>query len=261
MHHAAAARFSLLLAPVALLALTGCATHLKPMDAMDWDTQPRMVYGDVRVAPVVVVAEVPQVDLTGAVGEELDSWRAEGRLTRTAELAELPYVIRSEVPGALNKTLGHGWTGHFRDARLTWAQELAIINALQRDRGTISQVTGDIAGQVGGDATLFTWVIENEGAPLTDEYMVGELVFADGLPVMVEHGSEPYRVQVEVGVALVAADGTLLFRYQDEYRGLLADGSPLDSLARDMARELVDDIAPLWLDDVLGGQQALAQAE
>lgn len=236
---------------------TGCHGRLSPMDKLAWDVHPGMVEGEILVAPVLVVAEAPEPDLTGIVGEPLDSWRARGRLERTAELAELPYAFHAAVPGALYRNLPQDWEGHFRDTRLGLTQHVALISALRDPERSVVPVMAEIAKSSGGDAMLFTWVKENEGRPLTDDHLVGELVVHEGVPVIVDHDAEPYAVEVLVGVALVAADGDVLFRYEDHYRGLLTGDGPQE-LGRSIARALVDDITPYWLDPNLEPDRALA---
>jgi hypothetical protein len=231
------------------LALLGCATTLTgPSDVIQWDLHPDMVEGEVRVAPIVVVAEVPEPELKGLVGQPLDPWVAQGRLIRTAEVAELPYAFQHQVPGALYGALPRDWDGHFRDQDLTLSQRITLTHALGEDGRGISAALTEIAKERGGDATLFTWVVALDGVPLTREHMAGELVLMDdGMPVTVEHDTEPYRIIAEVGLALVSAEGEILFRYQDEYEGLLTDSNPLDAVARGMAHDAVGDIAPFWL--------------
>jgi len=215
---------------------------------MRWDVHPDRVEGEIGVAPVIIVAEATEPDLTGIVGESLETWRAAGRLERTAELNEWPHDFRAAVPGAVFAALPSHWEGHFRDMRFGFSQQHALMVALRDHRQSFTRVMRDVAMQASTDAVLFTWVLELEGHPLTDEHLVGELVIENGVPLLVEHSSEPYRVETEVGVALVSRDGELLFRYQDEYTGLLSAQHDSRSLAHDIAASLIDDIVPLWLE-------------
>jgi hypothetical protein len=247
------------LAPMLLLCLaTGCSSHLSPMDRLAWDVHPGMVEGEILVAPVLVVAEAPTPDLTGIVGEKLDGWQARGRMERTADLAELPYAFHAAVPGALYRNLPPQWEGHFRDTRLSLPQQIALTSALNDPERSPTPIMAEIAIASGADAVLFTWVVEADGRPLTDEHLVGELVVHEGVPVVVDHDIEPYAVDALIGVALVAADGDVLFRYEDRYSGLLVGDGPED-LGRTMARSLVDDITPYWLDPTLETAPALAE--
>lgn len=236
---------------------SGCHAHLSPMDKLSWDIHPGMVSGEILVAPVLVIAEAPTPDLTGIVGETLDGWQAEGRIKRATHMAELPYAFHANVPGALYASLPDQWDGHFRDTRISLPQTLALTSALKDPERSPTALMGEIAEASGAEAMLFTWVVEAEGRPLTDEHLVGELVVHEGVPVVVDHVAEPYAVDALIGVALVAADGDVLFRYEDRYRGLLVGDGPED-LGREMARALVDDITPYWLDPNLEAAPALA---
>ncbi|MED5370746.1 MAG: hypothetical protein VX899_07020 [Myxococcota bacterium] len=244
-----------------LLLSLACATRdLRPVDALDWDLHPELPQGTITVAPVIVVAEAPQVKLTDGVGETLDPWLAQGRFERTAELAELPYAFRNQVPIALHQALPPAWEGHFREGRLAVPQQLQIANAIQDPLLSQSQAMGLAAQSMEGEATLFTWVVEAEGSPLTDQYMVGELVWTEGVPVMVDHRSEPYQVHAELGIALVDKHGQVLFRYQGDYGGILSAEHGLRDLSRELAEAAVADIAPHWLAEPITEQfQAVAR--
>lgn len=245
--------------PLTSLLLVACAHRAPAMDTIQWDLNPGTVQKEVRVAPVIVAAEAPHADLTGIVGEELRDERADGRLRRTAQVAELPYAVHAAVPGALNAALGPEWSGHFRDTRLPVADLIALTQAVSGEE-PLADTLSAVARECEGDAVLFTWILEAEGRPLTDHHLVGELVFQNGVPVLVDHHSEPYAVRTEVGMALVATDGEILFRYQDTYEDLLvADGS-VDSLGRRVAKDLVGDIVPLWLGDPVQSGTWVAEA-
>jgi len=238
--------------PLTTLLLVACAHRAPAHDTIAWDLNPGVVEQEVRVAPVIVAAEAPHADLTGIVGEPLRDERAEGRLRRTAQVAELPHALHAAVPGALNAALGSEWSGHFRDTRLPVSDVIALTNAV-RGESVLSETLSEVARDCEGDAVLFTWILETEGRPLTDHHLVGELVIQNGVPVLVDHDSEPYAVQAHVGMALVATDGEILFRYQDHYEELLVADNSVDSLGRRMAKDLVGDIVPLWLDDPASG--------
>ena len=242
-----------------LLLSIACASHQpRPTDALDWDLHPELVTGVIRVAPVIVIAELPQAELEDGVGERLSPWLAQGRIERTQELAELPYAYRSAVPGALHQALPSDWDARFMDGKLPISQQLHLANALTDPSVSLSQAFSQAARAMGGDATLFTWVIHAEGSPLTNTHMVGELVWAEGLPVMVDHVSEPYTVRAELGLALVDARGQVLFRYQDDYAGVLSKEHGLSDLSREFANAAVADIAPHWLGEpVIGPPEVL----
>ena len=234
--------------PLTTLLLVACAHRVSALDTVDWDLNPGEVQKEVRVAPVIVAAEAPRPDLTGIVGEELRDERADGRLHRTAQIAELPHAVHAAVPGALNASLRPEWSGHFRDTRLPVADLITLTNAVN-GQASLAETLSEVARECEGDAVLFTWIIEAGGRPLTDQHLVGELVFQNGVPVLVDHHSEPYAVEAVIGMALVTTEGEILFRYQDHYENLLVADASVDSLGRRMAKDLVADIVPLWLDD------------
>lgn len=217
------------------------------MDALDWDVHPRIVEGDIRVLPAIVITEAPELHRTGLLGETVDPWIRMEREERTAELAALPVAMRDAVPGALFSEMPEAWTGTFRDAPMSPGVRRQLEHAVAGE-GSLEAALAEAGRSAGGDAALIVWVLHTSGEPLTASHMVGEMVLANEIPVIVDHASEPYTVRVEAGMALVASDGEVLFRYQDVYEGVLTGDSPLRVTARDLAREMVGDIAPMWLD-------------
>jgi len=237
-----------------LLLSIACLNHQpRPTDALDWDLYPELVSGLIHVAPVIVLSELPQAELNDSVGQRLDPWLAQGRIERTQELAALPDAFRTAVPGALHRTLPSDWEAHFMDGKLPKTQQAHLSNALTDPETSLGRAFSQAAQTMGGDATLFTWVIHSEGSPLTNTYMVGELVWAAGQPVMVDHISEPYTVRAELGLALVNAHGQVLFRHQADYAGVLSKEHGLSLLSREFANAAVADIAPHWLGEPVVG--------
>lgn len=226
----------------------GGAAHPESlMDALPWDLQPRMVQGDIRVLPVVVVADDPELFRTGLLGETVDPWVRMERERRTEELAALPAALRDAVPGALFAEMPEAWSGTFRDAPMSPGVRRQMEHAVAGE-GSLELALAEAGRSAGGDAALVVWVVQSGGEPLTASHMVGEMVMSNEISVMVDHENEPYVVHMEAGVALVAADGEVLFRYQDDYEGVLSGESPLRVTARDLARTMVGDIAPMWVD-------------
>lgn len=231
----------------------GCAAHHGPVEhlsteeSLAWDLHPRVVHGDIRVAPAIVVATTPEANLDDILGMELDRWHDDGRRLRTAQLSQLPEAVHASVPGALFASMPETWIGTFRDARLPPTAMRGLERAVEGE-GSLPEALAAAARFSGGDATLFTWVVELSGSPLTADHLVGEMLMVDGLPVVVDFANEPYQVEARVGVALVARDGEVLFRYEDDYCGLLSAHNPPRLLGQSMARAVVGDIAPMWLE-------------
>lgn len=217
-----------------------------PLDVLPWDVHPRLVAGDVRVAPLIVLAPPPTVDQTGLMHEEMARTDLVMRRHRAQELAALPQALHAALPGVLYAALPEGWQGHFRDADLGQGAQRELERALS-GQGDLPSALAQAAAQAGGDATLFIWVRSAEGQPLTSQSLVGELVVSNGIPVVVSRADEPFEVQVEMGMALVAADGELLFRSEDSFGGLLSPDVGVRELALGMSQEMVGGIAPLWL--------------
>lgn len=221
--------------------------HELLMDELDWDVHPRIVQGDIRVLPAIVICEAPELHRTGLLGETVDPWVRMEREARTAELAALPVALRDAVPGALFAEMPEAWSGTFRDAPMSPGVRRQLQHAIGGE-GSLELALAEAGRAAGGDAALVVWVVQSSGEPLTASHMVGEMVLTNEVPVMVDHVDEPYQVRVEAGMALVASDGEVLFRYQDTYDGVLTGDSPLRVTARDLARSMVGDIAPMWLD-------------
>lgn len=219
---------------------------LDPPPPPSWDVHPRQVEGDIRVAPLIGLAPPAQVQATGLLDEPLPRAELALRQQRAAQLDALPEAVHDAVPGALYAALPEGWQGHFRDTALTPAARRALERAF-RGEGDATQAMAEAARESGGDATLFVWVWSADGLPLTSTTPVGELVMAEGVPVVVDRRAEPFAVELHLGLALVAADGELLFRSEDSLRGLLTPEVGVQDLALGVARELVGGIAPLWL--------------
>lgn len=233
--------------PLALL----CSPATDPLRAPSWDVDPQQVEGTIRVAPLLLLTSPPAPVGTGLMDEPLARADMALRRRRAEELAWLPYALHDAVPGALYAALPAGWSGHFTDVNLGPGARRDLERALGGGGDPLDRMAR-AAARAGGDATLFVWVRHTQGQPLTSTTPVGELVMAEGVPVVVDRATEPYTVQVQVGVALVAADGALLFRSEDALDGMLLPEVPVQALALGMARELVGGIAPLWLGETHG---------
>ncbi|MCB9743727.1 MAG: hypothetical protein H6740_14100 [Alphaproteobacteria bacterium] len=248
-----------LLLAMACAGLHGAADHLSTEEALPWDVHPRVVTGDIRVAPPVVIAPPQQANLIDFMGNDLGPHHANARAERARELNDLPEAVHAAVPGALFAAMPPGWSGTFRDARLPPTTMHSLERAVSGD-ASLPEALAAAARLTGGEATLFTWVVAVDGAPLTASHLVGEMLIVDGVPVVVDYRNEPYQVEARVGVALVARDGELLFRYEDDYEGLLSAHSDLRWLGRSVAHALVGDIAPMWLEAYPSTEPSMADA-
>jgi len=213
-----------------------------------WDAQPTAIKGTIFVAPPIVATELPEANLTGFLGEELQGGWATGRLRRTAQMGELPYAIADALPGQLHQSFPSDWGGHFRPAQLDSKRLRSLISAAAGHKN-LSYNLSETAQQLGGGGSLFVWVTALNGHPLTESTMSGELVFHEDRPVMVGRESEPYRVEISLGAALFDADGVLAFRYADHYDTLLSESQDLQKAASHLAERLVSDLTLIWPQD------------
>ncbi|MBK7756062.1 MAG: hypothetical protein IPN01_02820 [Deltaproteobacteria bacterium] len=241
-----------------LLALfaPGCASHHPHADRTPWDVHPEVVLGEVRVIPAMVLAPPPAPTMTDMLSAPLSAEFSAGRLQRAAELKALPDALHHDLAGAFYAALPEGWRGHLRDGAMPATARQRVERALTDEAG-LDDALAEAAAQVGGDAALFVWVRSIEAQPLTSSHLIGELVFQDGLPVVVDWTEEPYAVRVELGLALVSREGLVLFRCEDQYTGLLSAGHPLDLMSLEIAQDAVAQIAPVWLGE---DQGALVEA-
>ena len=225
--------------------LYGCATMNHVVEEPCWDAQPTAIDGAIFVAPAIVATELPDINLEGFLGEELEAGWAQRRIRRTAELAELPYALADALPGELHDILPSDWQGHFRPTGLDKRTHRSLIHAALTHNGFHQQLA-TTAQNLGGGGTLFIWVTELDGHPLTKSKMSGEMIFHNQIPVLVGQETEPYKVEIALGAALFDADGTLAFRYRDHYSTLLSETQDLPKVASELAESLVDDLRLIW---------------
>ena len=64
--------------------------------------------------------------------------------------------------------------------------------------------------------------------------------------MLVDHADEPYVVWLVAGVALVAADGEVLIRYEDVYTTVLSHRVGEDRAATDLARLMAAEVTKVW---------------
>ena len=235
------------MALVAALLLTGCSSAKRQLD-LAWTFEARRTAGEVRVVPVVDLHEPLALDRSTFVGLDLP-WEREGvRRERTAQLAEIPEEVRLALPGAVNGELGRRWNGQFRVGSFPMGGHERVEAALRR--GTdVDRVLEDLARAVGGQATLFTWVSDLSGRPLTAEGFPGDILETPRGPVVVDHWDEPYWVTASVGMALVTSDGEVVLRYADTYEAVLSARQTPDRVGRELAQGLAAEVVKVWAVD------------
>ncbi len=107
----------------------------------------------------------------------------------------------------------------------------------------------EAAAAVGGEATLFSWVTELRGDPLTLQGFPGETVETTVGPVVLDHQEEPFLVTAEIGMALVTWDGEVVVRYEDTYEAILSAESDAGDAGQELARALAQEVVLVWAND------------
>lgn len=231
--------------PGALLLFSGCQAHNQPLGVPVWDAQPTPISGPIYVASPLVAAETPDLNLEGFLGEKLaDGW-AQGRIRRTAQLSELPYTMSDALVGQLYGTVMSDWEHHFRPLVFSKRKHQELLIAVHAQNNLHPSFSA-LAKENGGGGTLFLWVTELAGHPFTSDTMSGELIFHDDIPVMVDGTSEPYRVEMSLGASLYDGEGQLAFHYEDAYQAVLSESQNTRNVAKELARELVQDLSLIW---------------
>ena len=137
------------------------------------------------------------------------------------------------------------WDHHFRPLEFTKRRHQELLMAVYSQNGRHPALSAH-AKEVGGGGTLFLWVTELDGHPLTSDTMSGELIFHNNIPVMVDRSSEPYRVEMTIGASLYDGEGQLAFLYEDVYEALLSESQDTRNVAKELAQELVQDLSLIW---------------
>jgi hypothetical protein len=214
--------------------------------ALPWDFPARLANGDVRVLPIVALADPPGVDLETWIGKPAPPDQERVRRKRTTELGRVPREIGFALPGAVNGVLGPEWSGEFHVAQWPSGSE-------ERTRAAIAKHDWDalasLGRAVGGDAVLVTWVTALDGEPLTAIAAPGSVVDTQRGPVVADLRDEPYLVTAGIGTALVTRDGEVCVRYEDRFEAILSARYDADRVGRDLARELAKEISLVWVRD------------
>lgn len=232
-----------------LLAFAGCGPKpsATPLDRLPFAFEARGIWGEVRVIPALALHEPLDVNLDSYVGgAALPYHRRSIRELRTEQLQEVPAAVGLALPGEVNGLLGLKWPGQFHDHRIPPAALDRLRDAVRGERPDLHASLSDAAHFAGGEASLFSWVLDLKGEPLSLRGFPGEVVQTQAGPVVLDHDDEPYLVEAQVGMALVTEDGDVLLRYQDTFHALLSrEASPRDT-GQQLARGLAEQVVMMW---------------
>lgn len=231
-----------------LLALvTGCVPH--PVSATpaprDWDFSARPTAGEIRVLPLAIsLAPVP-LERAGSLGVPVSWHRLALRWRRTLQVDRVPEEALLALPGAVHREVGPAWPATFRLGRWPANGRGRLLAALD-GRADLEATLSELARDVGGDASLFVWVEEVDGGPLSAHALPGELVRTPAGPVVVDSRDEAYRVTAMLGLALVARDGEIVVRYRDAFDTVLTGERDAGWAGRELALALAREVALVW---------------
>lgn len=228
----------------------GCAPTkpiVSPLDRLPFAFEARGTWGEVQVIPALALHEPVDVNYDAYVGgAALPFHRKTIRTLRTEQLRAVPSAVGLALPGEVNGLLGLSWPGQFHDHRIPPASLDRLRAALTGERPDLHASLAEAAKGAGGQASLFSWVVDLEGEPLSLRGFPGEVVDTHAGPVVLDHNDEPYLVEAEVGMALVTEDGDVLLRYQDTYHALLSSENTTQDAGRTLARALAEEVVLVW---------------
>jgi len=244
---------SLALAAAAALALAGTAptadaspglpTSL-PMIELEWGWAPLDLGSDIRVAPLMVVGPLPDLEPVGFLGEELHGHAAQLRSLRSTQVAAVADSFADALPGALASALPQDWHGHFSDARVKASTRTKLTAGLD-GRSSLDNALQLAVDRLPGEVVMFRWIADIEAEPLGTTTAPGTTLRAADRLVYVDEHTDPVLAEATVGLALVAADGEVFLRYEDRYSFVITGSNTSSHAGRDLARRLVRDLEPL----------------
>ncbi len=236
------------LTSIVLLMLSACA-HRGAADRIPepWKFEAQVTRGEVRVLPVIAMHDEIPVELGSFVGLTIPYERQQLRARRTQQLEAVPASLGERLPGAVNGQLGAAWSGQFHHGAWPLGGQEKLRKALLETgkTGDVDAVLSELARGTSAEATLFTWVRQVNGDPVTLHGFPGSTVDTPVGPVHVNHRDEAYVVTLDVGLALVTNSGEVLIRYEHDYSALLT-GRSSGEAAGDLARRVADDVTKVW---------------
>ena len=238
------------LLPLVLLCGLGGAVEAAPLlpnaptTAPDWTWAPLDLDSDIRVAPLLLLGTPAPLALKGYLGEDLDGAAAALRSVRSAQVLAVPSAFSEALPGELASALPADWRGHMSDARVTPAMRSQLVAGLD-GRRPMEGALQTAAVRVPGQVVLFHWMLDLKAQPLATSLAPGTTQRVADRLVYVDQHTDPVLAEATVGLALVSADGEVYLRYEDRYNFVITGTNTSQRAGRDLARQLVDDLAPL----------------
>lgn len=227
----------------------GCSAHQRtPEPFLPFAFEARPTSGEIRVMPALQLHDPVTPELGSFLGRALSEDQIRVRRQRAHQLDGLSEAVGLALPGEVNGELGERWGGQFCSHGYPLGARQRLADALRSRRG-VDLALGAVARSIGGDAVLISWMDRLEAEPLTLNGMPGLVVETPAGPVVVDSSDEPYVVSARVGMALVAADGEVVVRYQDTYETVLSGARGLSTAGRDLAHALAQEVATVWAVD------------
>jgi hypothetical protein len=215
----------------------------------DFHFEPQPTEGHIVVMPFVGVFEEPALRLDAGLADRVVSEeREETRRKRTRDVRRVPSHIGTALPGQVAVVLGDAWHASFALGRFPTRTRERLTQAI-RGRADLDAVLAEIGRTTPADGVWVSWVESLEGNPLTSEADPGEVLVTPSGPVIVDFTDEPYRVDVRMGMALVAGDGEVVVRYEDDFEAVLSGSRDPRAVGSELARQLARDVAAFWPTD------------
>jgi hypothetical protein len=215
-----------------------------PTQELDWGWAPLELGSDIRVAPLVVVGPMPDLERVGFLGEELEGKAAQLRDLRSTQVAAVTESFSDALPGALASALPADWRGRFSDARVPPSTRTQLAAGLD-GRRSFADAMQLAVDRLPGEVVLFQWMSDVTAEPLSASTAPGTTLRAADRLVYVDEHTDPVLAHATVGLALVAADGEVFLRYEDRYSFVITGSNNALRAGRSLARQLVDDLEPL----------------
>ncbi len=244
---------SLILLATAALFLTATAPQVQagpglpsslPVDELDWGWAPLELGSDIRVAPMMVIGPLPDLEPVGFLGEELTGSAAHLRAVRSTQVAAVSESFSDALPGALASALPEGWHGRFSDARVPAGTRTKLAAGLD-GRSSLDNALQLAVDRLPGEVVMFRWMSDISAEPLGTTTAPGTTLRAADRLVYVDEHTDPVLAHATVGLALVAADGEVFLRYEDRYSFVITSNNTSLRAGRALARQLVRDLQPL----------------